>query len=862
MFLEDLIYQQSAFFCVICSVIVSLFLIASHLAYAFHTDIKTVPLLLLPRIRQIFFPLSSSSSALSRWLSYPQYHPHISAPPLQPPLHVCRIVMLVPVYAITSYLAFTYAEPSSSSFLRFSSLSSVEPTHPFISPPSSVPAGSPSRRLYGNADESGLSQKSGGDHSPPRLSWMTTRTEVGGTGPLQQRKWHLSWGVPAPRGVDTPQSPVGRRTADGGQEGTKSSSSSMGGVIEEKLGVDFENLAKGTGGCLGFTLHAIRDMYEVYVLYSFIALLVAVLGGEEEAVEQLHLKGSLQHPWPFNLVFSPLDCNRRFLQSIKLCAAQFVFVKPLVTLCSLLIPQGRHGGDSPGGGRGFMYFAAVSHISAGVAMYALVLFYLAIRHKLRRSFRLLSKFLCIKAVVFFCFWQSFAVRWLVSLVFAGLSDGVGGKTGGDDQHSSSSSSSIEGLVVAAVTLRITDWMICIEMLPYSIAQALAFPVRDLQALTPSSRQGHPYSSSSYSSRGLSCYSEGRGKGKGSYLRDHSRGGSCYDDDFFNPRSVSPSSSSSASSPLHTKISRSPSSSVNGSSSSFVASSSSPCPSSHSTSPSKKKKSSRETTKKKTATPGCESSLVCGMSAKTRESLGILVHGQSEREDEEEEDEEEDSCEKKLLPVSTSLITPNESLSDADEGDRRHGSDDSEPGEEDHEEHMLIRTYNREGDGRRTSGEGKERTKEKKPKRPNGQDRPLGEYGEDPDHEDEEVKKNGHDAEDEEDEESEGFSFLKGPGGHLDLTRGGLHLKKPLKTIVNGVTNFLKCDEVLWDATDAVLGGITAGNGMRKEYHLEERVISSSSPLPHTFDDPPPSSLSPSALASLSVDTKISTGFCS
>lgn len=288
MFLEDLIYQQSAFFCVVCSVIVSLFLIASHLAYAFHTDIKTVPLLLLPRIRQIFFPLSSSSSALSRWLGYPQYHPHLSAPPLQPPLHACRIVMLVPVYAITSYLAFTYAEPSSSSFLRFSSLSSVDPNHPFVSPPPSLPAGSPSRRLSGNAEELGLPQKSAGEPNPPRLSWMTTRTQLGGTGSLQQRKWHLGWGVP--RGVDTPQSVSGRSIADGGQEGTKSNSSSMGGVIEEKLGVDFESLGKGTGGCLGFTLHAIRDMYEVYVLYSFIALLVAVLGGEEEAVEQLHLK--------------------------------------------------------------------------------------------------------------------------------------------------------------------------------------------------------------------------------------------------------------------------------------------------------------------------------------------------------------------------------------------------------------------------------------------------------------------------------------------------------------------------------------------------------------------------------------------
>lgn len=396
-----------------------------------------------------------------------------------------------------------------------------------------------------------------------------------------------------------------------------------------------------------------------------------------------------------------------------------------------------------------------------------------------------------------------------------------------------------------------------------IAQVLAFPVRDFQALTSSSRQGH-HLYSSYSSRGLSCYSEGRGKDKGSHSRDDSRVGRYCDEDFFSSRSLSSSpSSSSVPPPLHTKISRSPasSSSVNGASSSFFSSTSSSSPSSYSASPSKKKKSSRET--KKTATLGCESSLDHGMSAKTRESLGILAYGQSEREDEEDDDDDEASCEKKLLPVATSLLSPHESLCDAAEEDRRNGRDHSEPGEEDHrdEEHMLRRKYRKEGEGKR-SGAGKESgALYKKTKTRDGQGRPSGDYGEDQDHHDEE-RRNGYDEEEEVDGENEGFSFLKGSGGHLDLTRGSLQLKKPLKTIVNGVTNFLKCDEVLWDATDVVLGGITAGNGQRKEYHLEERVISSSSsPLPpQILDDSPPSSLSPPpASTSLSIDRKI--GFC-
>lgn len=69
------------------------------------------------------------------------------------------------------------------------------------------------------------------------------------------------------------------------------------------------------------------------------------------------------------------------------------------------------------------------------------------------------------------------MRWLVSLVFTGLSDvgsrakeeAEGGEGAYRHQSPSFSSSSVEDLLTAAVALRITDWMICIEMLPYSVS---------------------------------------------------------------------------------------------------------------------------------------------------------------------------------------------------------------------------------------------------------------------------------------------------------------------------------------------------------------------------------------------------------
>ncbi|PFH37386.1 hypothetical protein BESB_038440 [Besnoitia besnoiti] len=460
MFLEEPIYHQAALASVVFSVSLSLFVFFSHLAYAYHTDVRSGLLLLLCRLRKLFLPLLPSSSSVCRYL--PQAREVSSAPPLQSPLYVCRIVLLVPVYAITSYLALTYATPSPSSRLLAPILApdGVGAAASLLaSPPTAVEAGlhqespvgddlasslvaedlPPSRRLSARADA-----------APPSVSWP--RGALASSASSAEKKSNAF--PPAARSGASASFAEEAGEIQGGEG------------LGARLGLDFEGVEEGTGGPLGFVLHAVRDLYEVYVLYSFIALVISVLGGEERAVEQLHLKGSLQHPWPFNQVFRPLDCNRRLLRRIKVGAAQFVFVKPVATLLSLLFRR-----------RGFLYFAAVSNVSAGIAMYALVLFYLAVRQRLR-AFRLLPKFLCIKAVVFFCFWQALCLRWLVALLFSALQSGAHEKV-----------NFLEGLAsnaaAAAIALRIADWALCIEMTPFAIAETCAFSVRDLKAVATS-----------------------------------------------------------------------------------------------------------------------------------------------------------------------------------------------------------------------------------------------------------------------------------------------------------------------------------------------------------------------------------------
>jgi hypothetical protein len=53
---------------------------------------------------------------------------------------------------------------------------------------------------------------------------------------------------------------------------------------------------------------------------------------------------------------------------------------------------------------GYIYIALINNTSVSISLYCLVLFYLGFESKLQ-PFRPLSKFLCIKFVIFFSFWQ-------------------------------------------------------------------------------------------------------------------------------------------------------------------------------------------------------------------------------------------------------------------------------------------------------------------------------------------------------------------------------------------------------------------------------------------------------------------------
>lgn len=196
----------------------------------------------------------------------------------------------------------------------------------------------------------------------------------------------------------------------------------------------------------------IRDSYEAYAIYTFIALLVAIvedgagLSGligmlanavEEERTEleeaiandvwprpKLHLKPPFPCCYPDN---RPISVAKAWLFQCKLMALQFVFCKPLFGLVPLIfwllsIEYEGHPVLKPDHSLDWtaprLYELIATNTSVAIAFWGLLNFY----HGMAKELSWCNpwpKFLCIKGVVFMTFWQGFGLQAMASLGYVG-----------------------------------------------------------------------------------------------------------------------------------------------------------------------------------------------------------------------------------------------------------------------------------------------------------------------------------------------------------------------------------------------------------------------------------------------------------
>ena len=229
-------------------------------------------------------------------------------------------------------------------------------------------------------------------------------------------------------------------------------------------------------------LAVIRDFYEAYTVYNFLALLIAILGrGDRDAVVGVlakhahHLKkptsclSSWYHPPPET---SDDAMANAVLYECQVLAMQFVFFRPLTSIASFVsttLMEDRHPNqDDDQDAWAFFktpnfYIAMVTNVTVFLAFTGLLKFYHAVREDLLWC-QPFNKFMAIKGIVFLTFWQGLLIAIFVSLH-------EHNSNGGDDATSS-------GKTAQEHASEIQHILICLEMVFFSIAHLCVFPAEE------------------------------------------------------------------------------------------------------------------------------------------------------------------------------------------------------------------------------------------------------------------------------------------------------------------------------------------------------------------------------------------------
>lgn len=205
-------------------------------------------------------------------------------------------------------------------------------------------------------------------------------------------------------------------------------------------------------------MSAIRDFYEAFVIASFVYYLMELLGGQDALIQLLQLKNPSfgRHVLPFKLVLQPWEMGIEFYLQCKHGVLQYVVFKTTATILTFLCESvGVYGEGQFEWFMAYPYLCFFQNISVMYALYCLVIFFHAVNDELRHpvNWHPLGKFLCIKGVVFFTWWQGVVIFYLRS---HGVIEAMGRW---------SSSDVANGLI---------DYCIVIEMVAFAIAHSYTF----------------------------------------------------------------------------------------------------------------------------------------------------------------------------------------------------------------------------------------------------------------------------------------------------------------------------------------------------------------------------------------------------
>lgn len=213
-------------------------------------------------------------------------------------------------------------------------------------------------------------------------------------------------------------------------------------------------------------LSIFKDVYEAYLISTFLSFLMAILGkGDRNAVIDLlskhadHLKAPMRFCFCAKQEVYPTPRHKAdaVLTQCQFFTMQFVFVRPITTVAIVIADQFKECRWDPKCVQ--FYLMMTVNISIFFAFTGLIRFY----HVVNREIKWVNpfaKFLCIKGVVFMTFWQSIVISFIAHTVYKRQADV-------NEEYDATEWSK-----------QAQSFLVCLEMFFFAIVHIFVFPTEE------------------------------------------------------------------------------------------------------------------------------------------------------------------------------------------------------------------------------------------------------------------------------------------------------------------------------------------------------------------------------------------------
>lgn len=218
---------------------------------------------------------------------------------------------------------------------------------------------------------------------------------------------------------------------------------------------------------------SIRDVWEAIVVYSFMNLILHYCDGENNCLAHItNSPGVMSHIYPLNKCTKPIELNALFLRNCKRATIQFVIIKPIMAVLNVYLffratirTTDENSADetaSSESDRLFWFVFTLYNLSYSIALYYLLLFYLATRtHPLLKNKHPLMKFTAVKIIVFATYYQSLIFQLLPGFL-----------------TTTEEPASMDTINRSEVGKIWNSFILCCEMLIFALLQTYAFSYRE------------------------------------------------------------------------------------------------------------------------------------------------------------------------------------------------------------------------------------------------------------------------------------------------------------------------------------------------------------------------------------------------